>query len=305
MTRRTLPASRRFFAGAPALAAGFAVIGFLVAAIALVLIPAAAAVELDDVFNVFDDGAHVFVEPGAENVDAIRLQAVVDRAAQADINLYIAVVANGSERVEAELLRDALGPSTVLVFTPDIYRLATSDMCEASFIAARQQSNAELSNGTADEAASAFVEAALLQPRCTASSGAPWLPLWLLIPLLLLALGLLGGFLFRSLRKSRDAERRAREFEERREVLREWAFSLREPLTALNGPVTQAGNPQLSRMYNDALSIAQQSESDIARATEAPELDAAEIRVARAQMEVRELSQSLEGPGKGPQILRP
>lgn len=268
--------------------------------------PAAHAVELDDVYNVFADGTRVYVEPGAENVDPIQLQAVVDRAAQADINLYIGVVANGSERVDAELLRDALGPSTVLVFTPEIYRLATSDMCDRSFNAAREQANVELSTATAEQAASAFVEAALLQPRCTSDSGFLGIPKWIFFPLFLALLGVFGWFVARSFRRTRDAEFKAKEFERRRAVLREWAWSLREPLTQLNGPVLAADNPTLSQMYNNALSIAQQTETEVSEATQLPELDRAEMHIARAQMQVRDLQNELgQRSSAMPLIRRP
>lgn len=285
-----------------------AVVPFLIAVLLLGVTPVG-AVEVDDVFNVFNEGAHVYVEPGAENADPVRLQAVVDRAAQADINLYVAVVANGSERVDAELLRDALSPSTIIVFTPDIYRLATSDMCRASFNAAREQSDDALSNGTADEAASAFVEAALLQPRCSDNTKILGLSRWLVIPLLVLALlGLLAWWIMRSAMRSRRAAQQAADFEQRREVLREWGWSLREPLTEISPRLGDVPDPRLSAMYNDALSAAKQAESDIASATGLPELDRAEIRIARAQMQVRDILAALPDAAsvtKTPRILRP
>lgn len=275
----------------------FLVLVGLIVAFVSVSAPGAGAVELDEVVSIFAEGVHVYVEPGAEQVDINVINAAVDRAAAADIDLYVAVLANGSDRVDANLVRDALGESTVAVFTPGLYRLATSmsDLCVEAFNTATAQAGSSLVQESADAAISAFVDAALLQPECEASSGLFGInPLWWLL-LAALTLGAIAWLVSQALARNRKATRDAADFEQRRLVLHEWAGSLREPLTRLNAPVQSSGSSALTRMYNDAVQIARESDGDIHSATKLPDLDRVEIRIARAQMQIRDMQIALAG----------
>jgi len=100
----------------------------------------------------------------------------------------------------------------------------------------------------------------------------------------------------RSMGQSRRATETARGFEDRRDVLRDWAISLRKPITELQGPVTAARSAELTRMYTDALEIAKASEAEVMGAAGMPDLDRVEMRIARAQMQIRDLHKALGTP---------
>lgn len=257
------------------------------------LTSAAGAADLDEVVGAFAGGSHVFIEDGAkDDVTARQLEDVVIRAQNGGINMYIAVLADGSERVDAELVRDALGTVTVAVFTPSQYRLATGDICPSRFEEARARADAELGRAQAQDAVGAFVDAVLTLPPCEDSTNLAGLPWWAFLLGLLLFVGL-GFFVLRSMSKSRHATDAATGFEERRDVLRDWALSLRAPITQLQQPVTAARSPQLTKMYTDALEIAKASEAEVMGAQGMPDLDRAEMRIARAQMQIRDIHKGL------------
>ena len=205
------------------------------------------------------------------------------------------MLAEGSDRVNAELVRDALGEVTVAVFTPSQYRLATADICASRFDEARAVADAQLGRAQAHEAAGAFVDAVLTLPPCDDSGGLAGLPWWAFL-LGLVVFSLLGLFVVRAMGQSRRATETARGFAERRDVLRDWAISLRQPITELQAPVSSARSAELTRMYSDALEIAKASEAEVMGATGMPDLDRVEMRIARAQMQIRDLHKALGTP---------
>lgn len=280
-----------------ALAALLAFLGTLSTTL-LAAAPAGAA-DLDEVVSAFAGGSHVYIEEGAKDeVTSGELEDVVIRAQNGGINLYIAVLADGSERVDAELVRDALGMVTVAVFTPSQYRLATGDICPSRFEEARARADAELGRAQAQDATGAFVDAVLTLPPCDDGGDLAGLPWWAFALGLLVFAGL-GFFVLRSMSKSRHATEAASGFEERRGVLRDWALSLRAPITQLQQPVTAARSPQLTKMYTDALEIAKASEAEVMGAQGMPDLDRAEMRIARAQMQIRDLHKALGPAAEG------
>lgn len=302
---RTTP----FHALAVRLLGRFVLLGLLLVAIMGSVGPAtnAGAAELDEVVGIFASGQRVYIEPSAiDPVTPEQLQDVVIRADNGGINLYIAVLGDGGERVSAELVRDALGEVTVAVFTPKQYRLATGDICVPRFDEARAKADIQLRGSNADIAVGAFVDAALTLPACDGNSDLAGLPWWAFALGLVLFAGA-GFFVLRSMSKSRRATDTARGFEERRDVLRDWALSLRAPITQLQQPVTAARSPQLTKMYTDALEIAKASEAEVMGAQGMPDLDRAEMRIARAQMQVRDLNKALGNPaaGTGPGAAAP
>lgn len=271
--------------------------GALVAVVALTVatlgfLASAHAADLNTVVSVFANGEHVFIEENAQDdVTAAQLNDVVVRAGNGGINLYIAVLGEGSEAVDAELVRDALGQATVAVFTPTQYRLATKDICSSRFDEARARADTELGTAQAHDAAQAFVDAVLTIEPCESSGGLVGLPWWAFA----LGLVLFAGFAFvivRSMGQSRRATQTAKGFEERRDVLRDWALSLRAPITQLQQQVAGARSPELTRKYTEALEIAKESESEVMGAQGMPDLDRAEMRIARAQMHIRDLRQA-------------
>lgn len=267
--------------------------------------PAAAVANIDEVVDQLN-ATRVYVEDGAD-ADTAAIAAAVSRAQGAGINAYAVVLADDGAGIKAQNIQAALPDNaTVLLYTPTLYDFESRDICPARFDEARSTADSAITTGSASAGVDAFVTALIAipaDPDCAAAgdsgnadgsgnSGSSFWR-WLLIALAALFLIALLWTLYKVLAGSRRRQREEQEFEERRRILKDWAGTLRAPVTELQPHVAAAKSSSLATMYNDALKVARESEGNLDRATAIPDLDAAEIRIARAQMQIRDVRKGL------------
>lgn len=230
----------------------------------------------------------IYIEDGAEEIDATVVNNAIANAAACDIDLHIVILATDADSIDAKSLRERIGDVTVVLFRPSTFNLATSDIGQDRFNEAKAIANVPLSEADADVAVSEFIDAACSLPESN-SSGLPWF-VW---PLILLGGLALLGLLAKVFASSSRSARKADEFEKRRQMLREWSGELRAPVTELQGPVASAKSSALATMYNEALGIARETDGELDAATTEPELDRIEMRVARAWTQLRDIRATL------------
>lgn len=233
-------------------------------------------------------GSKVYIEPGAEEIDATVINNTISNASACGIDLYIVILATDGDSIDADAVRDRIGKVTVALFRPSTFNLASGDIGQNRFNEAKAIANAPLSEADADVAVSEFIDAACSLPEGD-SSGLPWF-VWPLVGLGALAIvGLLAKVFASSSRSARKTD----EFEKRRQMLREWSGELRAPVTELQQPVASVKSSALATMYNEALAIARDSDAELTNATTEPELDRIEMRIARAWTQLRDIRATL------------
>lgn len=260
------------------------------------------AIETDDLVAVFQRGMHVYVDESAEPVNEASLAASVENAEAMGYDLYIAILGPDSAGVDNTQVREALDDATVATWMPDAYRISSDDICREALNRADQQAKANVSiSYPPDEFMAAFV-AALDTTREACSGGflsggsSGSLPGWLrflLIAVAIAAVALLIAWLYTRTQARAAETRRAEEFQERRKILKDWGDTLRDPIDELRDPVKASGNAEYQEMFDDAEKVAGNANEDIDSARALPDLDRAEIRIARAQMRIRDLYEAL------------
>lgn len=262
--------------------------------IATVVTVPAGAIETDDLVAVFQRGDRVYIDSDAESVDEAQLDAAVTRAGELGYELYIAVLGPSSPEVDNSQVRKALGEVTVATWSSDTYRINSDDICNEALNRADQQAKANTSiRYPPDDFMTAFVASLETSRDSCASKGLPGWLRFLLIGVAIAAAALLLAWLFAQGQDRAAETRRADEFRERRTILRDWGNTLSEPLEELREPVKASGNAEYQEMFDDAAKVAENAESDIDGAKALPDLDRAEIRIARAQMRIRDLYEAL------------
>jgi len=230
----------------------------------------------------------VYIEDGAEAVDRTVINNAITQAESCGIDLYVAVLAEDNVTFSAKDLRGSVGDGTIALFKPLSYDLASNDISEDRFNRAETIANPVLTEAFAHVAVNQFVEAACGIPVDDGGSRSLlWLALFAIAAVV--AIGLLASMFGRGRRDAATSD----EFDKRRVVLRDWAAELRAPVTELQAPVAATRSDALATMYNEALVVARQSESEIAAATTEPELDRIEIRIARAWMQLRDIRNAI------------
>ena len=238
----------------------------------------------------------IYIEDGAVAGDEALILEALAAGAEKGIDPYVVVLADDASGITAASLVEQLGDVTVLVFGPTVYDFDSRDFCQARLDLARTRADGPVTTGDVDDAVSALMNELIAVPAdtCTADSSSSSLLLWLLPALAILAIVIFAWVLWQSFATSRRRGREEADFEERRQILRDWAMTLRQPITDLQAPVAAAKSSSLASMFNDALKVARESESDLVQAMSVPDLDRAEIRIARAHMQIRDVSKSLE-----------
>lgn len=238
----------------------------------------------------------VWIEPDALTAgDPQTIIDAVQRARDRGIDAHVAVLSEQRSNVQASEIMDATG-GTVMLYMPSTYDFVSVDICDEVFSEAFGRADDSITGGLADEGVRAFLDEVIaLDPStCEEPSEGRSILSWLG---LILGICLLCGLVWlvaRVVGGRRRARRAQTEFQERRRILREWAETLRQPITELQVPVAAAKSSSLAKMYNDALKVARESEADLDRAQGAPDLDRVEIRIARAQMQIRDVRKRLD-----------
>lgn len=230
----------------------------------------------------------VYLEEGGEAVDQTVINNAIAKAETCGIKLYVAVLADDNIDFDADDLRNGIGDGTVALFKPLSFNLASNDIDKDRFNRAETIANPVLTEAFAHVAVNQFVEAACGIPANESSNRSPLL-IGVGVLAALVFLGVLASMIGRGRRQSATSG----EFDKRRVVLRDWAAELRAPVTELQQPVAATRSDALATMYNEALAVARESESEIAAARSEPELDRIEIRIARAWMQLRDIRKAI------------
>lgn len=278
-------------------AAVVALVGALLAS--LLTLPAAAQSDYVDIVPAFLRGETVWIEPSLD-VGTVRsdLDAVVRDAAASELNLRV-IIARADAPIDTANVRAGLGDVTVVLFTPKLYSFSSAEICEEALDAAETSVSDELFEDPEPVALAAFVEAVVAQPPCEDDGSflGGGLPAWVWV-LAALVLGAILAWTLAAAAAARRATQQASDFESRRDVLRDWALTLRRPITELHSPVSAAQSASLTSMYTDALGIARDAEAEVMGASSLPELDRAEMRIAKAQTLIRDLQGSLKSQSR-------
>lgn len=131
----------------------------LMAVMAVVITPSLALAATPDE-AVAGIASGVYVEPGAEDVDTTRLREVIADATDADLDLTVIVLAEATDAVAfAGAVNDRV-PGTVLVFTPDAYGVASTELAQATLDNALDDAADDLSSPDIVGGVEAFVDEA-------------------------------------------------------------------------------------------------------------------------------------------------
>ena len=146
-------------------------------------------------------------------------------------------------------------------------------------------------NGRIADSASAFVGVLeTIDMSSARSSNRAWL-LWLLVPSA--AFMLWGAWSYFQAR-NRRIKRRAG-FDERKWILADWASQLGPELESLRPLVATSLDPENQRRWNESDETVRKVVPALESATSIGELDAAEIRIGRTAIKLRDLRASLAG----------
>ena len=209
----------------------------LLATVAVVMTPSLArAATPDEAVAGISGGA--FIEPGAEDVDTARLREVIADATEAGLDVTVIVLAEATDAVSfADAISDRI-PGTVLVFTPDAYGVASTELAQTALDDTLRDAADELSSSDVADGVAAFVDAA-------SPSNTNWGLIVVLGVLIVAVIGITG----------RVVERRATR--SRREALlrKEWgqlearADLLASPVLDLSTQVELAESDALAERY--------------------------------------------------------
>lgn len=234
---------------------------------------------------------------GVEQVPFDELIRVVARADQTGTDLRIVVVGPNSEFVPAESVVDRYG-GTAISYQVDRtgFEGASKDLGGAVLSQAVNAAGVELDIG---ESASAFVSVLENQPDGVATTSSSSSQLWLLALLIPAAAFMLwGAWSYFGARKARI--KRQTSFDERKWVLADWARQLTPELETLSPIVVASPDREAQRIWHESHDFVDEVIPSIENATSIAELDAAEIRIGRTAIRLRDLRKSLTGGAESP-----
>ena len=225
---------------------------------------------------------------GLESVSRTDLLAVVGRAQQAGTDLRIVVAGPDDEFVSAESVVDRYGGSALA------YQIDSNGFDAASRDMSGDQLNEAVEaavNGRIAESASAFVGVVeTFELSAPGASNRAWL-LWLLVPSA--AFMLWGAWSYFQARNRRIKRRVG--FDERKWVLADWASQLGPELESLRPLVAVSPDPENQLRWQESDELVRKVVPALESATSIGELDAAEIRIGRTAIKLRDLRASLSG----------
>jgi len=216
------------------------------------------------------------------------LLAAVEAADAADTKLRVVISAADGEAVPAGAIVDRYGGTAISYQAIEVgFEAASRDMSAAQLDRAVAAARTEVDIG---ESAQAFVNVIADEGLQPISSAFPRWLLWvLLIPAGLFMLS--GAWSYFQARKRRL--KREQDFLQRRSVLRDWAAQL-APEIELLAPATAAGaDPSARATLDEATVFVQSIGPKLDAAQSLGELDAAEMRIGRVAIKLRELRRIL------------
>ena len=215
----------------------------------------------------------VYVAPGAEEVDRRQLDDAVLRAAGLDLDLRVAVLASGDGEARAGALLDELPGTTVVVFTPSSYGVASDEISQGRLNDALAAAEDELSGPDAAAGLDAFVDA-------LDGGGGPSAVVIVLAALAVLLVVAVAGRMWESRTRAR---RQARKRDRRRRQLSERVSGIGGRVVELSDPVELAESADASRAYAEAAAIFGEADRRLAAAATMKDLDEVEADLEHAE----------------------
>lgn len=222
----------------------------------------------------------LYVEREAEQVDRAAVEESVAAAAGLDLDLRVAVLADGDGEALANRLLDELPGTTVVVFTPSSYGVASDEISPRRLSAALAPAEDELSGPDAAAGLAALVDA-------LRGGGGPSPALVVLgVLAVLLVVGVAGRVWETRTRARRQARRRDR----RRHELLGRVSGVGQRIVALTDRVDLAESPDASAPFATAVAIFDEADRRLAAAATMHDLDAIEADLERAERLLDEAS---------------
>lgn len=216
------------------------------------------------------------------------LEETIDAAQAAGTNLRIVVASPDGELITAKSVVDRYG-GTALSYQAQqrSFEAASRDMSAAQFDRAVAAARLDLDIGDSAASFVDVIEAEGLMERGNSIARTAAL----LIGIPFLGFLLLGAWSFAQERKREG--RRRQELVERQGELRTWAAQLTPEIDAL-APSAARADAEARRVIDDCARFASTIRGKIDTATSLGELDAAEMRIGRTAIRLRELRKSLD-----------
>lgn len=214
----------------------------------------------------------LYLEPGAEDVDAAAVRAAIAAAADADFDLRVAVLGGGDAQEIAVDVGARLPGTTVVVFTPTAFGVASAEVSQGRLSDALAAAADELSGPDVAAGVAKLVDE--LESR-----GGPPLGLIATAAVVALLAVAIGGRLWDS--RTRD-RRQARRRRRRAAELTERVRKLGSRVVELSDRVELAESREASARYAEAIEIFDQADRRIAAAASMHDLDAVAADLERA-----------------------
>ena len=254
----------------------------LLAAAAIAITPslAAAATPEEAIAGI---GSGAFVEPGAEEVDTAALRQVIAEAADAGLDVTVIVLAEATDAVAfAEAVNDRV-PGTVLVFTPDAYGVASTELAQSTLNDALDDAADDLSSPDLIAGVESFVDAAV-------PSSTNWGLIIVLGVIVVAAIGITG----------RVVERRATRGRRAAALRKEWgqlearADLLASPVLDLSTRIELAESEALTERYRLAANRYGEIRDALAREPAADAVDQTQADLDELERRLDELEAGLD-----------
>jgi len=247
---------------------------------------------LAEAAELFDAGERLVDLTPANGAEDVRRSEVVQAIAQADeagTALRVVVAAPEGEFIAASSIVDQYGGTAISYQANRTgFEGASRDVSKAQLDRAVAAAKDELDIG---DSATAFVKVIAdegVEPRGRSMASTL---LWFLLALgaLVMVSGAYSYWQARRRRKKRQVD-----FEARKAVLTDWAGQLRPEVESLRVPVAASADDSGQQTWHDSHDFIAKILPSLDQATGAEDLDAAEMRIGRTAIKLRDLRRSLD-----------
>ena len=249
-------------------------------------IPGAVADQFDRNGSIAD-----LTQAGQEDVPRVELLQATSRARELGTELRIVIAGVDDELVSASAIVSRYGGTALSYKANDTRFEAASEDIHSDLI--DQAIGPAGESGDLGASANAFVD--VLEAEGLRSPGRRWWPP-VAIALLAASLAFVAIQAFRLVRARKQANKRRADFDNRKQVLRDWAERLAPEVDALASRASNGGESAQQTLH-EALDFSTRIVAKVDEATTMGDLDAAEMRLGRNYIKLRDLRAELDRRG--------
>jgi len=221
---------------------------------------------------------------GSEEVPQEQLLQAAARARSAGTTLRIVVAGPEDEFIPAKDVVDKYGGTAISYQAQELaFQGASNDIASGQLDRAIDAAKVEFNIGDSADAFVRVLETEGLEPLGSGITSLLLLILFGLAALFMLA----GAWSYMQARKKRA--RRQREFVERKTMLAEWATQLAPELESLRPAVAASADAGAQTAWHEARDFVERVMPQLEKASNAPDLDLAEMGIAQTAMNLRDL----------------